>query len=238
MKNKSINSQSFSLCIKRAFDVVFAAVGLLLTLPIIVIATVQIRFSSPGPIFFRQKRLGLDGSIFNIFKFRTMIDYAWLKGDGLRVTNRDPRITTAGNFLRKLHIDELPQLINVLLGNMSIVGPRPALPFHYDYYEEWEKKRVSMRPGITGWAQINGANAIDWNRRIEMDVWYVENWSLWLDLKIILLTIWHLIMRILGKKDVYATTDMKLWTRGFPDDYFTNSLYNERCSNNEKKEKH
>lgn len=219
--------QNVVFFVKRTLDLALAVAGLLIASPVMALVTILICLNSPGPVFFCQKRLGYRGRIFNMFKFRTMVDKAWLKGDGLRVTAEDNRITRVGKFLRKSHLDEVPQLINVLKADMSIVGPRPALPFHYDYYEEWEKIRLMMRPGITGWSQINGGNAVNWDRRIEMDVWYVKNWSLWLDIKVILLTLWHVIMRLLGKDDVYAPPSIELWTRGFPSDYFTNSLYTE-----------
>lgn len=216
-----------TLILKRAFDIIIAVIALIALSPLLALIALAIRLDSPGPVFFRQERLGRQGRIFKIWKFRSMVVGAQSLGLGVKVVEDDPRITLVGSILRRCHLDELPQLINVLKGDMAIIGPRPGLPFHYDYYKPWERKRLSMRPGITGWAQIHGANRINWDDRIELDVWYVKNWSLWLDLKIALMTSWHIAARLLRrKKDTYQNKGQELWTRGFPDDLFTNSLYN------------
>lgn len=194
--------------------------------PIILIIVILIKLNSKGPVFFKQQRLGYKGSTFKIYKFRTMVDRAWEKGTGLYVTEEDERITKMGKYIRTFHLDELPQLINILRDEMSLVGPRPAIPYHYDYYEEWEKTRLDFLPGVTGWAQINGADAIDWDMRIKMDVWYVKNWSLKLDLYIILKTLEHILLRVLGrKKDAYPING-PVWKRGRPDNISSRNKQN------------
>lgn len=206
------------LKIKRLLDISISLIGLIIFSPFFLIIITLIKLDSKGPIFFKQDRLSYKGSTFKIYKFRTMANRAWEKGTGLYVTEEDERITSIGRYLRKFHIDELPQLINILRGDMSLVGPRPAIPYHYDYYEEWEKARVDVLPGITGWAQINGADAIDWDERIKMDVCYVKNWSLELDFYIIFKTAEHILLRILGrKKDAYPLNG-PVWKRERPDD--------------------
>ena len=216
MRRQEISS--FLLKIKKMLDVSVSLMGLIILSPFFIIIMTLIKLNSKGPIFFKQGRLGYKGSTFKICKFRTMVDKAWEKGTGLYVTEEDERITKIGRYLRKFHIDELPQLINILKKEMSLVGPRAAIPYHYDYYEEWEKARVDVLPGITGWAQINGAEAIDWDERIKMDVWYVKNWSLKLDFYIILKTMEHILLRILGrKKDAYPING-PVWKRERPDD--------------------
>lgn len=204
--------------IKKLIDISISVIGMVMFSPIFLIIMVLIKLNSKGPFFFKQDRLGYKGSTFKIYKFRTMVEKAWEKGTGLYVTEEDERITKIGIYLRKLHMDELPQLINILRGDMSLVGPRPAIPYHYDYYEEWEKARVDVLPGITGLAQINGADAIDWDERIKMDVCYVKNWSLELDFYIIFKTAEHILLRILGrKKDAYPLNG-PVWKRERPDD--------------------
>lgn len=162
--------------------------------PILLIISITIKFFSKGPVFFKQKRLGKDGKVFNVFKFRTMVTNAENIGNGLTVKNElDNRITGIGRFLRKLSLDELPQLFNVLLGNMSLVGPRPPVTYFpydgYQNYPEWAKKRFLMKPGITGMAQVTVRNSVPWNDRIKVDNKYIDSFSLVLDFKILLLTI-------------------------------------------------
>jgi len=210
------------ILIKRLLDIVFSLIGLLLALPILIVSAFFIK-STPGPIFFLQLRLGLHGKIFKILKLRTLTDNSWTLGSGLLVSEGDSRVTTIGKYLRRTHFDELPQLVNVLRGEMSIVGPRPALPFHYDYYEDWEMLRLDMRPGITGLSQVSGANTLSWNERIKLDVYYVKNWSLFLDFKIIFLTIWHFILRCIGGGGIHTTKD-SAWDRDIPENPFTNSI--------------
>ena len=149
----------------------------------------MIRLDSPGPVFFRQQRIGKDGHPFVPLKFRSMVDKATTMGLGLNVSTDDPRITRVGRVLRNTSLDELPQLFNVLTGEMSLVGPRPTLPDQVAAYNNFQRRRLLVKPGITGWAQVNGRNAIPWEERIKLDVWYVENCSLKLDFTILLKTI-------------------------------------------------
>jgi lipopolysaccharide/colanic/teichoic acid biosynthesis glycosyltransferase len=150
---------------------------------------------STGSIFFKQERIGKDGKPFYPFKFRTMVEGAVNKGLGYTVSANDDRITKLGKFLRKWGIDELPQLINVLKGEMSLVGPRPTLRYQVEKYTDFEKKRLQMQPGLAGWALIHGRNSLTWEERIKYDVWYVENWSLWLDIKIIFKTFYFIFIK-------------------------------------------
>lgn len=147
-----------------------------------------IKLDSKGPVFFNQERVGEDGELFTIYKFRTMVENAENKGSGYYVKKNDNRITKIGNFLRKTSLDELPQLINVLKGDMSLVGPRPTLEYQVEEYDDFERKRLKMKPGITGWAQVNGRNNLSWPEKIKLDVWYFNNWSFLLDLKILFRT--------------------------------------------------
>jgi undecaprenyl phosphate N,N'-diacetylbacillosamine 1-phosphate transferase len=141
-----------------------------------------IRLETPGPAFFRQERIGKDRRPFVAYKFRSMVDHAASLGLGLNVAAQDARITRVGRFLRRTSLDELPQVFNVLMGEMSLVGPRPTLPYQVAAYDDFQRRRLLVKPGITGWAQANGRNAIPWEERIKLDVWYVDNWSLKLDL--------------------------------------------------------
>lgn len=164
---------------------------LILALPMLIIAII-IKIDSPGPVFFKQKRIGYKGKEFTIYKFRTMCIGAEQMGSGVYSNNDDPRITKVGNFLRKTSLDEIPQFFNTLLGSMSFVGPRPPLTYHpwpIDHYSEEQRKMFNVRPGITGWAQINGRKGVEWTQRIKMNVWYAEHASFWLDLKIVFRTV-------------------------------------------------
>ena len=186
---------------KRLFDFLGALVGLVILSPLFLIMAVLIKLDSHGPIFFRHERVGKDGKPFKPFKFRTMKEGAIKEGLGYNVAENDERITKIGKFLRKWGIDELPQLINVFKGEMSIVGPRPTFRYQVEKYSDFQKKRLLVRPGITGWALIHGRNLLIWEKRIKYDVWYVENWSLWLDFKILLKTL-HLIF--IKKEGIYG----------------------------------
>ena len=171
---------------KRTIDVVIAAVVLPLVSPLLLLAAILIKITSHGPVFYRQRRIGLSGGEFVMIKFRTMIvgaDATSLVG------SQDPRVTRVGRWLRSSSVDELPQLINVLRGEMSIVGPRPALPEMVPHYAEEEQRRLEVRPGLTGWAQVRGRNALPYHERLRLDTWYVQNRSFWLDLKILMRTI-------------------------------------------------
>lgn len=189
--------------VKRLLDFVLALIGLIILSPFFLIIAILIKLDSEGPVFFLQERLGRDGRIFKIYKFRTMIDGAINMGSGLFTNERDPRITKIGDFLRKTSLDELPQLINILKGEMSLVGPRPPVPYYpykYENYSEEQKSRFTVLPGITGYAQVNGRNRVDWDERIEVDIKYIKEQSLLLDIKIIIKTIGN----VFFKKDVYS----------------------------------
>jgi lipopolysaccharide/colanic/teichoic acid biosynthesis glycosyltransferase len=156
--------------------------------PVLLVAAIVVKLTSPGPVFFLQERTGRDGRPFRIFKFRTMETGAEKKGLGFEVLEGDSRITPVGSFLRRWSIDELPQLFNVLRGDMSLVGPRPTLKYQTDAYDDFQKRRLLLKPGMTGLATVSGRNMISWNERIELDVRYVDNYSLWLDIRIMLAT--------------------------------------------------
>lgn len=172
--------------VKPLFDKLIAAVGLLLTSPFILLAMILLAFANRGKIWFLQSRPGKHGKIFRVVKFKTMTDERNVQGELL---SDEKRLTAVGKFIRKTSIDELPQLLNVLLGDMSIVGPRPLLVEYLPLYDEVQKRRHDVKPGITGWAQVNGRNAISWKKKFEYDVWYVDHISCWLDIKILFLTI-------------------------------------------------
>jgi undecaprenyl phosphate N,N'-diacetylbacillosamine 1-phosphate transferase len=179
------NRTKFQMYAKLCLDYLGAWIGLIIISPVIYFIAIVIRIDSPGPIFFRQERIGKDGKPFMSYKFRSMVDKATTMGLGINVAVHDDRITRMGKYLRNTSLDELPQLFNVLKGEMSLVGPRPTLRYQVEAYDAVQRRRLKVKPGITGWAQINGRNAIPWEDRIKLDVWYVDNWSLWLDLKIL-----------------------------------------------------
>ncbi len=168
---------------KRALDLVIAALAAAIAGPFMLVIALAIRLEDRGPALLRQSRVGMDGEDFDLLKFRTMIADAHTVGSGWLVAERDPRITRVGRFLRKWSLDELPQMFNVLRGEMSIVGPRPTLRYQVDQYTPFQRRRLEAKPGITGWAQIRGRNSLRWPERIELDVWYVEHQSLRLDLR-------------------------------------------------------
>jgi lipopolysaccharide/colanic/teichoic acid biosynthesis glycosyltransferase len=169
----------------RAADLAIAALGLVLVSPLLLAAAIAIKLESRGPVFYRQRRVGRDGLIFELYKLRTMRQGADPVGVGTAVTADDPRVTRVGSSLRRYSLDELPNLINVLRGEMRIVGPRATLPAQVELYTPRQLRRLDLRPGVTGWAQIHGRAGIPWEERIELDVWYVEHRSLALDLKIL-----------------------------------------------------
>ena len=174
---------------KRALDLLLASLGLLLGGPVLALAAAAIRLESPGHPIYRQRRVGRDGVPFELYKLRTMVTGAEHMGAGLAVSEGDTRITRVGAFLRRTSLDELPNLLNVLRGEMSIVGPRPTVQVQVDRYTERQRGRLSVKPGITGWAQVNGRTALPWSERIELDLWYVEHRSLALDLRILARTV-------------------------------------------------
>jgi lipopolysaccharide/colanic/teichoic acid biosynthesis glycosyltransferase len=169
----------------RLLDAAVGGLGLALTSPALAVAAVVIKLDDGGPVFYRQRRVGLNGQEFELLKLRTMRVGAEKEGAGYAVNEGDPRITRAGRILRRLSIDELPQLWNVVLGDMSLVGPRPTLAYQVERYTPRQRRRLEVKPGITGWAQVHGRAKLPWEERIELDVWYVEHRSPWLDLKIL-----------------------------------------------------
>jgi len=169
----------------RALDLVVASLGLALTSPLLVVAALLIKLESRGPVFYRQRRVGRGGVPFELWKLRTMVPGAEAMGAGIYVVEGDPRITRAGRLLRRFSLDELPNLVNVLKGEMAVVGPRPTVQEQVDRYTERQRRRLEVKPGITGWAQVNGRTSLPWPDRIELDVWYVEHRSLALDLRIL-----------------------------------------------------
>jgi lipopolysaccharide/colanic/teichoic acid biosynthesis glycosyltransferase len=172
--------------LKRVMDIICAGLGLILLAPLFLVIGLLIRLDSPGPAFFRQERAGKGGVPFRIFKFRTMyVTPAPTRGFQ---PAEDPRITRVGRWLRRLSLDEFPQLINVIRGEMSLIGPRPALVYQTERYDSRQRRRLDVRPGITGWAQVNGRNVLSWEEKIEFDVWYVDHCSFWLDLRILVKT--------------------------------------------------
>jgi lipopolysaccharide/colanic/teichoic acid biosynthesis glycosyltransferase len=169
----------------RALDLLVGGLGALLSAPLVALAALAIRLESPGHPIYRQTRVGRDGRPFEIFKLRTMVRGAELTGAGLAIQQGDDRITRVGALLRRTSLDELPNLWNVVRGEMSIVGPRPTIQVQVDQYTERQRGRLAVKPGITGWAQVNGRASLPWSERIELDLWYVEHRSLALDLKIL-----------------------------------------------------
>lgn len=198
--------RKINLCIKRCIDFLGSLIGIIILSPVFLIIAFMIKVSSEGPVFFKQERLGKDGKVFKIIKFRTMIVNAEHMGDGLRVKEgSDPRITKVGRVLRKTSMDELPQLFNTLNGTMSLVGPRPPATYHpydgYENYPEWAKKRFIMRPGVTGLAQATVRNSASWDERIEIDNEYIDKFNVLLDIKILFMTVG----RVLKSDDIYAS---------------------------------
>ena len=185
--------------IKRIFDIIASLISLIVLVPIFIISGVLIKLDSRGPIFFIQERVGKNGKIFKIYKLRTMVVNT-IEDVGGKLSQNDPRITHTGKHLR-WGIDELPQIINVLKGEMSLVGPRPTLPEQVKCYSKKERRRLEMKPGITNLPLIYGRNKLSWPERIKLDIWYIDNWSLWLDIKILFKTIWVVIFT---RKGIYG----------------------------------
>ncbi|PAQ12882.1 sugar transferase [Bacillaceae bacterium SAOS 7] len=192
------------LRVKRMLDVVLAFVGIIALSIVFIVIGICIKVTSKGPILFKQTRLGKNGKSFNIYKFRTMVEGAEHLGDGLFLQDQgDNRITKIGHFLRITSLDELPQLFNILKGEMSFVGPRPPVtyyPYKFEEYSPDKKIRFDMVPGITGYAQVMGRNALSWDERIEYDVHYIQHFSLWFDMKIIFLTV----NKIIRRENIYG----------------------------------
>lgn len=185
--------------LRRLFDLAVAGTALLLSAPVLVVAIAAIRLESPGHPIYRQRRIGRDGRPFDVLKLRTMVDGAEKMGAGLAVDEGDARITRVGAFLRRTSIDELPNLVNVLRGEMAIIGPRPTVPVQVEQYTERQRGRLAIRPGITGWAQVNGRATLPWEERIELDLWYIEHRSLRLDAQIL----WRTLLMVFGGDGLY-----------------------------------
>ncbi|MCO5240626.1 MAG: sugar transferase [Chitinophagaceae bacterium] len=178
--------------LKRFFDFLFAIVVFMIAFPVFVIVTVLLFIVNKGEPFFFQKRPGKNEKIFSVIKFKTMTD---AKDDSGRLLPDHLRITGIGNFVRRSSLDEIPQLLNVIKGEMSLIGPRPLLDLYLPLYNQRQRRRHEIRPGITGWAQVNGRNTISWEQKFEYDVWYVDHYSLLLDMKIAFLTVWNVFSR-------------------------------------------
>lgn len=189
-------SKTIQLVIKKLLDYVFSLVGTVLLIPVFIVVAIAIKLGSPGPVFFKQTRVGLDGREFPAYKFRSMVQNAEdinlkerITEDKYGVIQDDPRITRVGNFLRKTSLDELPQILNILRGEMSFIGPRPDIVPQAKCYTTWERRRLEMKPGISGWAQVNGRNRLSWPEKFKLDIWYADHYSLGLDLRILLKTL-------------------------------------------------
>jgi lipopolysaccharide/colanic/teichoic acid biosynthesis glycosyltransferase len=185
--------------IRRATDVLVSLAALAIASPLLALAALAIKLESRGPVLYRQRRAGRDGAFFELLKLRTMIDGAERLGAGLAVNAGDPRITRVGALLRRASLDELPNLVNVLRGDMSLIGPRPTLPAQVARYTPRQRERLRVRPGITGWAQVNGRASLAWSERIELDLFYIEHRSLALDLRIA----WRTLRLVLGGSGLY-----------------------------------
>jgi sugar transferase EpsL len=193
-------------------DIIVSLTALLLLSPVILIVAVLVRFKLGSPVLFCQQRPGLKGALFTIYKFRTMTGQ--IHDEQGRPLPDDKRLTRFGLWLRAASLDELPELVNVLKGDMSLVGPRPLMTKYLDRYTPEQNRRHEVKPGITGWAQINGRNNMTWEQKFEYDVWYVDHSSLWLDLKILAMTFWHVIRRKDINKEGHATVDEFMGTKG------------------------
>jgi lipopolysaccharide/colanic/teichoic acid biosynthesis glycosyltransferase len=184
---------------RRLFDIVVAAAALVVTSPVMLVAIIVIRLESHGHPIYRQRRVGQHGDMFDMLKLRTMVQGAEGIGAGMAVNEGDPRITRVGAILRRYSIDELPNLLNVLKGEMAIIGPRPTIPVQVAQYTERQRGRLAVKPGITGWAQVNGRASLKWSQRIELDLWYIEHRSWRLDLQIL----WRTVLMVLGGSGLY-----------------------------------
>jgi len=186
--------------IKRIIDIVISTIMLIIAFPFLVLIGILIKIDTKGPAFFKQKRVGKGEKVFTTYKFRTMVENVKRINSKNKLEKNDPHITIIGKYLR-WGIDELPQLFNVLKGDMSLVGPRPTVPNHVKRYSKWEKRRLEVKPGITGWVIINGRNLLSWPERIKLDIWYIDHWSLWLDFRILIKTI---VVIFFTRKGIYG----------------------------------
>lgn len=192
--------------IKRFFDVIVATIAAIILSPLMIIVSVAVKIDSEGPVIFKQDRLGLNGKEFKIYKFRSMCQGAEHTGSGVYSGADDMRVTKVGKFIRATSIDELPQLFNIIKGDMSFIGPRPPLTYHpweISEYTEEQFRMFSVRPGITGWAQTHGRKEVEWHERIRLNVWYVNHMSLWLDIKILFITVF----KVLKNEDNVNSTE-------------------------------
>lgn len=180
------------MIVKRLLDIGISSIVLFFLSPLMLIIYLLVKINLGGPVFFVQERVGKDNKIFKMIKFRTMKDSRDKNGNLL---DDNERVTKLGSFLRSFSLDELPELINIIKGDMSLVGPRALLVQYLEYYNKDQIRRHEVLPGLTGWAQINGRNSITWSEKFKLDVWYVDNWSLWLDIKIFFLTFWKVVKR-------------------------------------------
>lgn len=201
--------KELNLVIKRMIDLFGTLIGVIIISPILILIAISIKLTSKGPVFFKQERLGKDGRVFKILKFRTMVVNAENIGSGLFVkTESDNRITKIGKLLRATSLDELPQLWNVVVGDMSLVGPRPPVPHHpykYEEYSEFQRKRFEMKPGMTGLTQVTVRNSVSWDDRIPIDVEYVEKFNLWMDIKILFKTM----QKLFKRESIYTQNNLK-----------------------------
>ena len=184
---------------KRTIDVILALFAIIILSPVFLIVSVLIKLDSKGPVLFKQERLGVDGKIFEILKFRSMVMNAEHTGSGVYSGKNDSRVTKMGKFLRASSLDEIPQFINILKGDMSFIGPRPPLTYHpwnLEEYTDEQRRMFEVKPGITGWAQVHGRKDVEWNKRIKFNVWYVDNVSLFLDIKIFFMTIFKVLANV------------------------------------------
>ena len=194
-----------SLVLKRLLDILVSGLALLLLSPVLLVVAVLVRIKLGSPVVFRQQRPGLNCGLFTMFKFRTMISQTHDK-QGVQLPD-DKRLTPFGLWLRATSLDELPELFNVLKGELSLVGPRPLMVKYLDRYTPQQNRRHEVKPGITGWAQVNGRNNMTWEQKFEYDVWYVDHQSLWLDIKILVMTVWQVIKRSDIARDGHVTVD-------------------------------
>ncbi len=186
--------------INNLFNKIWSAFFLIVLSPLLLVIAIAIKLNSTGPIFYKQIRVGLNNKTFRIFKFRTMIINAEYIGGGINVSKNDKRITRVGKFLRKYSLDELPQLINILKGDMNFIGPRPTIPNQVKKYTPKQMGRLKIKPGLTGWAQVNGRNALSWPERIDLDLWYIKNRNIWIDTLIIAKTF----TTVINKRGIYT----------------------------------
>jgi len=189
MMHNTDSGQRRSYALKKVFDVIASSLGLAILSPLLLLIATAILVDTGRPVFFLQERAGLLGRPFRIIKFRSMTRDAEQRIHGEYIAADNPYVTPIGRFLRKTSLDELPEIVNVLKGDMSLVGPRPQLSEEVANYDEFQRRRLEVRPGITGWAQVNGRNSISWTERFKLDVWYIDHWTPWLDIRILFMTI-------------------------------------------------